>query len=118
MKFLKREPNNLIMNNNENIVTLQKKNNPSMSPKSPVFIPIKELFEKYPTLEERQWSAEFFLILVENDVISGRFEAGKSHTLEIEQSSLEHFIDYHNSFLRNRFRKVNDNLDELNKKKV
>lgn len=105
------------MNENNNIVTLSEEINPRMSPK-PVFIPIKSLFEKYPTLEERQWSAEFFLILVENDVISGRFEEGKSHTLEIEQSSLERFIDYHNSFLRDRFKKVNDNLDELNTKKV
>lgn len=80
---------------------------------APEYLTIDELFNTFPTLQERGWTAELIETLVENDVIAGVLKNEIQKNTVVNRLSMITFLEYHNAFLLNRVNAVEANIEMM-----
>ena len=101
------------MNKDNNIVSLQNKQTPKMTPEKLIYYSIDELYDLYPTIIPRGWTDETFATWIDQDLLSGIYEDDDLKTVRIEKESFEAFLKYHTSFLVRRVERVEEGLKNL-----
>lgn len=89
--------------------------NIAMPTSKATFLTIDEILKNYPSVKARGWSSMDFEQWIGQDLITGRMSESDPKVIEIEKSSFEAFMSYHNAHLK---RRVDDTASEALKVKL
>ena len=78
---------------------------------------LKQVFEKYPTVSDRGWTENDFIIWLKQDIIAGNISESRD-LIKIEKQSLEDFIQYHTIFLSKRITKLQEGMKNFKENKI
>ena len=100
------------------IVSLTDKFDEVLEPSKPIFYTVKELRKLYSAIAQKGWTEEDLRLWVSQRILIGRNFLKKNDVLEVEKFSIELFIKYHDEMLQYYVDGLEENLDEVTKKRA